>query len=162
MPEKKKRAQSLTADMKTAAKSSRAQTPQSMNEDIQTGDYTVSHPLHQALIKKDKEAVRAYIQKESDIEAQDHRGWTALHHAVWHGDREMIEFVIELGAYPQPMTGCGKFPHEIAGQRGHAHLDDLLKMLNDMKKPTDILAEWLDNPNSFIPPRQKRIHRPKP
>ena len=125
-------------------------------------DYVATHPLHRALVDKDKDVIRAYVQKESDIEIQDHRGWTALHHAVWHGDRDMIELVIDLGAYPHPLTGCGKLPRDIADLRGHRHIDDLLDKLNDIKKPTDMLAEWLDNPASFIPARQKRARRPKP
>lgn len=138
MPAPKKEKKSLKAAMAKAAK------PTTVHE------YTIAHPLHVAIVERNIDRVKELILKESDLEIQDPHGWTALHHAVWIGDRKMIELIIDLGAFAHPITGCGKFPREIAQERGHAHLDDLLDKLDALKKPSCILGEWLDNPQAFI------------
>lgn len=120
----------------------------------------IRHPLHRAVAAGDRDILPMLITKDADLEAQDHTGWTVLHHAVWHGNREMVERLLELGAFPHPITGCGKFPDEIARERGHTHLDDLLEKLNTEKKPSDLLADWLENPRAFSPGKNRKRKNP--
>lgn len=56
------------------------------------------------------------------------RAWyTPLHQAAWHGaDREVVETLLQHGARRSQRCAAGQLPLDVAHQRGHEHLVDLL------------------------------------
>jgi hypothetical protein len=55
-------------------------------------------------------------------------GFASLHQAAWHGaDRDVVERLLDLGAWRTLRAADGRRPIDIARARGHRHLDDLLE-----------------------------------
>jgi ankyrin repeat protein len=53
-----------------------------------------------------------------DARASD-QGYTALHLAAFHGDVELIAFLLHHGADRDLKTGAGETPYDLAVRRGH-------------------------------------------
>lgn len=61
-------------------------------------------------------------------------GYASLHHAAWHGaDRAVIEQLLGLGAWRTLRTLDGLLPRDIARERGHRHLEDLLAVPDETR-----------------------------
>ena len=53
--------------------------------------------LIEAIQDRDHETVRTLLAHEVDVNARDHNGYNALHHAASRGDVEMIRYLAERG-----------------------------------------------------------------
>ncbi len=61
-------------------------------------------------------------------------GYASLHHAAWHGaDRAVVEQLLGLGAWRTLRTLNGLLPRDIARERGHRHLEDLLAVPDETR-----------------------------
>jgi ankyrin repeat protein len=57
-------------------------------------------PLHEAVVSEDLQAISALIAEGADLEARDHRAFTALLRAVWDENLEATRLLLGAGADP--------------------------------------------------------------
>ncbi len=70
----------------------------------------------------DKAAVRALVQKKTDVNAAEADGTTALHWASYRDDLETVDLLIRAGAKVNAATDLGVTPLWNASQNGSAAL----------------------------------------
>ena len=81
--------------------------------------------LIHAAKRMDIEAVRQHLADETDVNAKDERGWTALHHSVLLADNETVMILIDNGADVNAKdVKNGKTPLDMAVQQ---QIFDLLR-----------------------------------
>jgi len=87
-------------------------------------------PLHSAVAtdagKVDIEIVRMLVDKGADPNAKAQSGSTPLHTVAFTGDRASLDLLLEHGADPTIKNNDGKRAADIAGERGHQEIADLL------------------------------------
>ena len=84
-------------------------------------------PLHSAAAGRQLGIVRVLLEKGAPVNARQHLGWTALHEAANHGNREMAETLLRHGADPLAGNDDGKTPSDVAAERGHTELARLFE-----------------------------------
>ncbi len=85
-------------------------------------------PLHMAARKGYMKVADYLLQHGADINAKDPVGWTALHHAVYANDVDMVRLLMDNGAERHHQAGMGSVtPGWIASQEGY---DDIVLELN--------------------------------
>jgi len=82
--------------------------------------------LADAAMKKDKQAIRALLQKKADVNAPQIDGATALHWAVQWDDLETVELLIKAGANVKAVTRTGGTAMSLAAINGNAAMLDRL------------------------------------
>jgi ankyrin repeat protein len=83
-------------------------------------------PLADAVQRGDKQAVRALLRKNADVNAPQADGATALHWAAYRGDAESVAALIRAGANVRARNNYGVTPLALAAQQGSAPVIDLL------------------------------------
>jgi uncharacterized protein len=73
-----------------------------------------------AAMRGDKAAVRALIEKKSDVNAAQVDGTTALHWAVRADDLELTEMLLKAGAQPSAANQSGATPMLLSAMNGNA------------------------------------------
>lgn len=63
-------------------------------------------------------ALERLLAEDVDLEAQDQRGFTALHLAALHGLPRVVQRLLREGGNRQARDGLGRTPHDIAVLRG--------------------------------------------
>eukprot|EP00941_MAST-03F_sp_MAST-3F-sp1_P005058 g5058.t1 len=97
--------------------------PKKVNKDKET-------PLHLACDEEHPDMVQLLISAGSDIDAQDHLGWTAIHNAVGCGDFvDLVKLLVAAGANPSIKNNDGHTPLQIATDEGHLESVEFLKRL---------------------------------
>jgi ankyrin repeat protein len=76
--------------------------------------------LVEAAKNRDREAVRALVQKKAEIDAAEGDGTTALHWASYHDDVEMADLLIRARAKVDAANDLGATPLWLAAQNGSA------------------------------------------
>ena len=88
-----------------------------------------------AVMKRDKAALRALLEQKADVNAAQVDGATALHWAVYHDDREAIDLLINSGAKIDVKNREGVTPLRLASLYGNVPLiDRLIKAGADAKQ----------------------------
>src|SRR6266851_2140361 len=82
--------------------------------------------LVNAARQADKQAVRALLQKSSDVNAATPDGNTALLWAVQNDDRDMVDLLLRAGADVKAANRYGGTPLSLAAVNGNAAVIDLL------------------------------------
>ncbi len=82
-------------------------------------------PLHSALSNGHENIARELVFEGADVNLASKSGWTPLHYAASLGNRPLALFLKEHGAEPKPGPE-GKFPRDIAAEKGHQELVDVL------------------------------------
>jgi len=78
-------------------------------------------PVAEAAMRGDREAVRALLQKGTDVNVPLSDGMTALHYAALRGDAQMAEILIYAGANPKARTRINEYtPLHVASESGNA------------------------------------------
>ncbi|MFI7408550.1 ankyrin repeat domain-containing protein [Streptomyces sp. NPDC049627] len=78
-------------------------------------------------------------------------GYAPLHQAAWHGaSAETVERLVEYGAFRTLRAGDGTRPVDIAVQRGHAHLEALLRPQIRHPLPADVVTGLRANLHRLI------------
>ncbi len=81
-----------------------------------------------AVMRGDRQAVRAALARKADVNVAQVDGTTALHWAVERDDLEMVDLLIRAGARVDARTREGVMPLQLAAVNGSAQmLDRLLK-----------------------------------
>ncbi len=87
-------------------------------------------PLHSAVATDagavDIEIVRLLLAKGADPNARSQSGSTPLHTAGFTGDRTSLDLLLKHGADPAIKNNDGKSARDIARERGHQEIADLL------------------------------------
>src|SRR5213596_569609 len=73
-----------------------------------------------AAMKSDKAALRALLQQKADVNAAQVDGTTALHWAVYRGDLETVDLLIDGGAKVDVKNREGITPLHMASLYGNA------------------------------------------
>src|SRR5437867_5318264 len=88
-----------------------------------------------AVMKRDKAALRALLERKADVNATQVDGATALHWAVYHDDREAVDLLINSGAKIDVKNREGITPLYLVSLYGNAPLiDRLIKAGADPKQ----------------------------
>lgn len=82
-------------------------------------------PLHSALSNDHETVARELVYEGADVNLASKAGWTPLHYAANLGNRPLALFLKEHGAEPRPGPE-GKFPRDIAEEKGHLELVEVL------------------------------------
>ncbi|CAL4065690.1 unnamed protein product, partial [Meganyctiphanes norvegica] len=80
-----------------------------------------------------------------DMHYQDMQRQTALHHAASAGSLDTVHALLGLGCYPAPVTLDGCTPADLAQERGHCHVHDLL--IQRVQHPTPM--DWIRNSQNY-------------
>src|SRR5256714_1767067 len=87
-------------------------------------------PLHSAVATDagavDTEIVRMLLDKGADPNARSQSGSTALHTVAFTGDRASLDLLRKHNADPAIKNNEGKIPADVARERGHDEMADLL------------------------------------
>ena len=82
--------------------------------------------LADAAMKRNREAVRALLQRKADVNAPQIDGTTALHWAVRLDDLETVELLVRAGANVSVANRAGATPMQLAALNGNAAVIDTL------------------------------------
>jgi len=82
--------------------------------------------IHAAVAGRSREAVELVVEAGAPINAQQHKGWTALHEAVHQENLEVTRYFLAHGADPKLQNDDGKSPIGLAADQGST---DILKLL---------------------------------
>ena len=87
-----------------------------------------------AMMRRDKAALRALLQKKADVNAPQVDGTTAVHWAVYQGDLEALDLLIKAGARVTAANRPGMTPLAMAALYGNVPMiERLLKAGADAK-----------------------------
>jgi ankyrin repeat protein len=84
-------------------------------------------PLHAAVAGGQPASVKALVAAGANMFATYFHGTSVLHEAAFLGRDDLVELLISLGAKPSVINDKGETPADIARQRGHGHIADLLE-----------------------------------
>lgn len=85
-------------------------------------------PLHSAIADEASiEITRTLLAAGAPVNARSAQDGTALHTAAFVGHRAIVELLLEKGADPAARTTAGKTPADVARERGHAEIAQLLE-----------------------------------
>ena len=86
-------------------------------------------PVLLAVLRQDRELLRAMIARGADLDARDRSGSTALMWAAFdeHGDAAMVEELLRLGADPRAANQAGETALDWALRRGETPAVDALR-----------------------------------
>lgn len=82
-------------------------------------------PLHSALANDQESIARELVYEGADVNLASKSAWTPLHYAAYLGNRPLALFLKEHGAEPKPGPE-GKYPRDLALEKGHQELVDVL------------------------------------
>src|SRR5262245_30510925 len=88
-----------------------------------------------AVMKRDKAALRSLLQQKADVNARQTDGATAMHWAVYQDDIEVVDLLIKNGAMVDVANRDGVTPLHMASLYGNARIiDRLLKAGADARQ----------------------------
>jgi ankyrin repeat protein len=70
--------------------------------------------------------VRELLKRGADPDAEQAGGFTALHSAAFHSDREIVKVLLDHGAQAAKKTLDGKTPASLALEHGNAAVAEIL------------------------------------
>ena len=83
-------------------------------------------------------AMNVLLAVKAGLEAVDDNGWTALHHAVAHGDAKIVQILLELKARVEVTDISGRTPLHVAAFCGNV---DIISMLIRAKANPEAVDE---------------------
>ncbi len=86
---------------------------------------TNNTPLHAACANGKREVAEVLLDHGADVNAVS-RGFTPLHLAAVNGDEELVELLLSAGADVNAHLDTGETLRELASQKGHERVVDLL------------------------------------
>ncbi len=101
-----------------------------------------SSDIADAVMKKDKDAVRSLLQKKADVNTTQVDGTTALHWAVRADDLETADLLIRAGANASAANREGITPMQLAAINGNAPMIE--KLIKAGANPNAALSKFGD------------------
>src|SRR6266704_1398083 len=101
-----------------------------------------SSDIADAVMKKDKDAVRSLLQKKADVNTTQVDGTTALHWAVRADDVEMADLLIRAGANASAANREGVMPMQLAAINGNPTMIE--KLIKAGANPSAPLSKFQD------------------
>jgi len=95
-------------------------------------------PLHVAARKGFADLITLLLGARSDPDSQDADGWTALHHACFNGNDDVVEELVRGGAHTFVRGSLGFTPLMAASLPGHC--GDLKKSTKELLAPPDTVG----------------------
>jgi ankyrin repeat protein len=83
--------------------------------------------IHAAVAGRSREAVELVVEAGAPINAQQDKGWTALHEVVNKKDLDLTRYFLAHGADPKVQNDEGKSPIGLAAEQGSAAILKVLK-----------------------------------
>jgi ankyrin repeat protein len=87
-------------------------------------------PLHSAVANRDPQKslalTRLLLRHGANVNVAQHGGWTPLHQAAAHGQREIVRMLLERGADPHATSSDGRTAAQMAQASNHADLAAML------------------------------------
>jgi uncharacterized protein len=83
--------------------------------------------IHAAVAGRSPEAVKMIVEAGAPINAQQHKGWTALHEVVNKKDLDLTRYFLAHGADPKLQNDEGKSAIGLAADQGSTAILKLLK-----------------------------------
>ncbi len=87
--------------------------------------------INAAAASRNSEVVKLVLQAGANPDARQQAGYTALHSAAVNNTVEMVSALLSAGADPTIRTDAGQTPAEMAREKGHAQIAEML----DARKP---------------------------
>lgn len=96
---------------------------------INSFDFHGRTKLHLAVMEGSlkKTKLYLYIGAKINLWARDNYGWTPLHYAASIGSGDIVEILLKKGADPNIKDNEGKIPLDIAVEKGHEGVADILR-----------------------------------
>ena len=101
-----------------------------------------SSDIADAVMNRNKDAVRSLLQKKADVNAAQVDGTTALHWAVRADDVEMADLLIRAGANVSAANREGVMPMQLAAINGNATMIE--KLIKAGADPNALLSKFKD------------------
>lgn len=106
--------------------------------DLMVDNWCHQTVLHLAAIFSSVDVFDSLFEtQELDIDMVDNIGFTSLHYAVMHGSLELVEYILDKGAYIMALTDDGRSVFDIARKRGHKRIIELLEEHRPAPDPED-------------------------
>ncbi len=114
-------------------------------------------PLHQAVLKGDKNKVATLLQQGAKVDTRDSRGRTPLFIAAENGDADTVQELLDHGANPTKgaLLRHGNTPLHVAAQNGFNNVIELLlhkstnaDLQNSASQTPLMLAAWARRPQT--------------
>jgi ankyrin repeat protein len=83
--------------------------------------------LHAALSSRDPSFAIALVEAGADVNAKQASGVTPLHETAFNGDTELTQFLLDRGADPSVRDNQGRTAADLARERGHTPVAELLE-----------------------------------
>jgi ankyrin repeat protein len=83
--------------------------------------------IHAAVAGRSRETVELVVEAGAPINAQQDKGWTALHEVVNKKDLDLTRYFLAHGADPKVQNDEGKSPIGLAAEQGSAAILKVLK-----------------------------------
>ena len=96
-----------------------------------------SSEVADAVMRGDGASVRQLVEQHTDVDVPQADGATALHWAVFHSDKEMLDLLLHAGANPKVRNREGATPLWLASINGDAAI--ILALLNAGADPNEHL-----------------------
>jgi ankyrin repeat protein len=93
-------------------------------------------PLHSALAGRRFAIAQLLVEHETDVNASNRRGWTALHLAASAGNLDMVKYLMQHGAKAGLRNVDGLTPADLALERGYPTVTDWLSNRPKTKRST--------------------------
>lgn len=84
-------------------------------------------PLHSALANRLIAIAELLLDRGADIDAQQGAGWTPLHYVAAIGELRLAKRLLAAGADPTVKNANGQTPLDVAIEKGHGHVAELLR-----------------------------------
>ncbi|XP_049945500.1 poly [ADP-ribose] polymerase tankyrase-1-like [Schistocerca serialis cubense] len=85
-------------------------------------------PLHRAAFNSCVDVMRLLLANSADPNVKNKWGWTPMHESASSGNTEAVAVLLEAGANRRVRTHCGETALDIARQKNHLHLVDMLRL----------------------------------
>src|SRR5438552_16992820 len=110
--------------------------------------FTAGSDIADAVMNRNKDAVRSLLQKKADVNAAQVDGTTALHWAVRADDLETADLLIRAGAKVSAANREGVTPMQLAAMNGNAAMIE--KLIKAGVNPNVSLSKFGDTPLMMV------------
>ena len=90
--------------------------------------------INAAAASRNTEVVKLVLRAGADPDTQQEAGYTALHSAAINNNSDMVRALLDGGADPGVRTDAGQTAAEMAREKGHTEVSEMLRMAQPQEK----------------------------